>query len=347
MTHDIAMHGRARAPAIGTTTPGQRRPAVRAFARRLSGLAWLALALGPEVVLAGPSAAVADAPASAMPARGVSVEDDTGQRLTLAVPAGRIVSLAPHLTELLFDAGAGDRVVGVSAYSDHPAAARALPQVGDSAMLDLERIVSLRPALLALWASGTPAGQQARLRSLGVPVFHSEIRQASQIPQTLRRLGELAGTADVAEDAARRFEREWQSLRDTYAGRMPLRVFFQIWHQPLMTVNQAHLIDEALRACGAVNVFASLPALTPVVEPESVLAAAPDAIVVASRDRRGSTELEVWQRLDARRGRQAAALLVVDPDRLSRPTTRFVDGTRDLCTLLDDVRAGRRGGPVR
>lgn len=264
--------------------------------------------------------------------------DDAGQRLTLAEPARRIVSLTPHLTELLFAAGAGDRVVGVSAWSDYPEAARRLPRIGDSSLLDLERIVALKPDLVVAWGNGSSAQQLARLTAAGLPVWVSESRSLAHIAVTLRAFGRLAGTSAVAEARAAAFESRLADLRARYGGRRTLAVFYQIWHQPLLTIGGGHPISEALRVCGARNVFGALTAITPSVDPEAVLLADPDAIVTGSVDPTGPDQLDRWRALKSLRVAREGRLIVVDPDTLHRPTDRMADGIEALCVKLDRLR---------
>lgn len=273
----------------------------------------------------------------------VAVTDDAGRVVRLSAPARRIVSIAPHLTELLFGAGAGDRVVGAVAYSDHPEAAKAIPRIGDSAQLDLERIVALRPHLIVVWRDGNSPQQLQRLAELGIPIYASQTRGLAGIASTLRRLGALAGTEDTANAHAERLERDLASLRERYAGRRPLRVFYQIWHRPLLTINGRHLISEALGLCGASNVFAPLAALTPAVSEEAVIALDPDAIVTGSVVPGGSDDnLDAWRRLSALRAVRAGHLVVVDPDKLHRQSERIVAGVRELCDKLDAARGDSR-----
>jgi iron complex transport system substrate-binding protein len=265
----------------------------------------------------------------------VRVVDDAGDTLVLPAPARRIVSIAPHLTELLFAAGAGDRVVAVSEWSDHPAAAKALPRIGDAVRLDLERIVALRPDLVVVWANGSAPPQLARLRAAGLPVFASAGRDLAHIATTLRSFGRLAGTEAAAEARAAAFEAELAALRATYAGRRPLRVAYQIWSEPLMTVNGQHPISEALALCGARNVFADLPQPVPQVDAEAVVAARPDAIVTGRLPAGRPDGLDRWRGL---RTLQGTALLTVNPDTLHRATDRMAAGVRELCEVLDRVR---------
>ena len=265
----------------------------------------------------------------------IRVVDDDGATLVLAAPAQRIVSIAPHLTELLFAAGAGAQVVAVSAYSDFPPAAKTLPQVGDAVLLDLERIVSLKPDLVVVWANGSSPQQLQRLRAVGLPVFSSAARDLAHIATTLRTLGRLAGTEAVAEARATGFERTLTELRATYAGRRPLKVFYQIWHAPLMTVNARHPISEALEICGARNVFADLAQLVPQVDAEAVVAARPDAIVTGRLPGGQGDRLDRWRAMNAMRD---VATIAVDPDRLHRATDRMAEGVAELCAGLDRLR---------
>ena len=295
---------------------GSRTCSVRLALQRVS---WLFL------LLALPWAARAE----------LRVTDDEGTVLVLRAPAQRIVSIAPHLTELLYAAGAGERVIAVSEWSDYPEAARRLPRVGDAVLLDLERIVSLKPDLVVVWANGSSPQQLQRLRAAGLPVFSSAARGLPHIAATLRVLGRLAGTQAVAEARATAFERTLAGLRATYAQRRPLKVFYQIWHAPLMTVNAGHPISEALALCGARNVFAGLPQLVPQVSAEAVVAARPDAIVTGRSEAAPSDGLELWRTLKPLQG---TPLIAVNPDRMHRATDRMADGARELCEKLDAVR---------
>ena len=170
----------------------------------------------------------------------IAISDDARRQVKLAEPARRIVSLAPYITELLFAAGAGDAVVGATEFSDYPQAARTIARVGSGAGLDLEAILALQPDLGVAWQSGNPKGQVERLQSLGLTVFMSEPRQLLDVPDTLLRLGRLAGTEAAAKASADRFIRRYHQLQQHYAQRPVVSVFYQIWGQPLMTLNGEH-----------------------------------------------------------------------------------------------------------
>lgn len=267
----------------------------------------------------------------------VRARDVDGRWVVLAQPARRVVSLAPHLTELMFAVGAGERVVGTVAYADFPDAARAVPRVGDSAMLDLERIAALRPDLVLVWRHGNSPQQLRRLATLRLPTYAAEARTLTDISQALRDLGSLTGSEGPARQRAAAFDAAVAELRARHSGKRRLEVFYQIWHQPLITVNGEHLISQVLELCGAHNVFASQRLLTPTLSEEAVLWADPDAIVVASGPGAGS--LAPWRRLSSLRAVRQGHLLSVDPDLLHRQSDRVVLGARALCEQLDIVRA--------
>ncbi len=269
----------------------------------------------------------------------VRVTDDAGRSVVLAAPARRVVSLGPHLTELAYAAGGGNAMVGAIRYSDFPAAARSLPIVGDAHAIDFERIVQLKPDLVLVWGSGLNERHKARLRSLGLRLYESEIRQAQGIADTLRRLGTLLGQADTAEAAARRFETQWQALAERHRGKPAVRVFWQLWHGPLMTVNREHLISEAMRACGGVNVFADLPLLTPTVSWEAALAAEPQLIAGAGRKEEAERDFATWRRLGTHVGAvKQQRFASIDGSLIGRMGPRFVDGAAGLCEAIDAVR---------
>jgi iron complex transport system substrate-binding protein len=266
------------------------------------------------------------------------VLDDNGQPVVVDRPAGRIVSLAPHITELLFAVGAGDAVVGASEYSDYPAAARAIPQVGGGSGLDLEAILALRPELVVAWGSGSPPGQLQRLRRLGIPVFVSEPQVMTDIASSLERLGRLAGHETGAAQAIRQFNQRFGKLRDRYAARAPVRVFYQVWQQPLMTISGDHLVSDVIRLCGGSNIFADLAELAPPVSVESVLARNPE-VIIAGSDAAENPELAAyWQRWTGMSAVQKGHVYTVQRELLVRHTPRILDGAEQVCRILEAVR---------
>ncbi len=261
----------------------------------------------------------------------------------VAEAPSRIVSLAPNLTELLFAAGAGPRLVGVSEWSDYPEAARALPRIGDAFRVDYERVLMLAPDLVVAWETGTPEARIERLRALGVPVVTVGAATLDDIPAAIEALGRIAGTTATARAAAGELRRGIAALAAEYRGREPVSVFVQLDEQPLFTVTGRHLISGMLDLCGGRNVFAELPGVAPAVDLEAVLARDPEVILVTASRADPSKMWQRWPRLAAVR---AGNVIRVPPDEVTRATPRALDGARRVCEELDAARARLAPGEV-
>lgn len=266
----------------------------------------------------------------------ISVRDDTGKLVLLVHPAQRIVALSPQLVELSYAAGAGSKLIATVQHADAPPAARKLPRVGDAFALNLEAIASLKPDLILAWNSGTPPRQIDTLQRLGIPVYWSQTDSLQAIANTVRRIGELAGTDAVARPWMRAFDARMAALRARYARQAPVRVFYQVWSDPLMTVGGPQLINQAIDLCGGVNPFAALPLLAPSISREAVIAADPQLIVAASSN---ADALDAWTRdseVSAVRHRQ---LVLLNPHQLPRMGAQVLDGVAQLCAAIARTRS--------
>jgi len=270
----------------------------------------------------------------------VSAIDDTQHPVTLPAPAQRIVSLAPHATELLYAAGAGARVVGVSQYSDYPPSARQLPSIGGAGSLDLERIIALKPDLVIAWSNGNSPAQIAQLRALGIPIFESQPHNFEEIASSLDRLAHLAGTDAVGQAAAQNFRTQHRKLGATYRQRPTVTVFYQVWRAPLMTLNDTHMVSEAIRLCGGQNIFGALPQLAATIGTEAILQANPEVIVSGSSANDDS--LAQWRRFPSLMAVARGNLFAIDSDKMTRAGPRILAGTQTLCQQLDAARAKRK-----
>jgi iron complex transport system substrate-binding protein len=285
--------------------------------------------LAPLLLALLPALAQADA---------ITVTDDLGREVRLAEPARRIVSLAPHVTELLYAAGAGEQVVGAVSYSDYPEAAKALPRVGGYHKVDVEAVLALRPDLVISWGEGNRPAERERLQALGIAVFVNDPHSLDDIARSLQRIGRLADTSATADAAADAFRARRAALEAKYARQTPVRVFYQVWHAPLMTVNGEHLISAVLHLCGGENVFAALPTLTPRIGTESVLAANPQAIVASGMDASRPEWLDHWRRWSDLTAVRNGHLFHIPPDLIQRHSPRILDGAEMLCGQLEEVR---------
>ena len=273
--------------------------------------------------------------AGAAHADALRIVDDRGVALTLERPVQRIVTLAPHLAEIAFAAGAGAKLVGVSAFSNTPDEARRLPVVANYGRIDLERVIALQPDVVLAWQSGNPILQIGRLERLGIPAVVTEARRLEDIPRIVRLVGALAGSGAAADAQARRFESAVRDLGDRYASASPVSVFLEIWHRPMLTVNGGHLVSDAIRICGGRNVFARAGFLTPVVSREQILGARPEAIVTADP---GGDAPQAWRGLEAVPAVHAHKIYPVDPDLLLGQGPRLAEGVRALCDRLELAR---------
>ncbi len=275
---------------------------------------------------------------AALTSQAATVSDDRGQTITLAQPARRIITLSPHLTEDLYAIGAGNLIVGTVDYSDYPAAAGKITRIGGYHGFDLERIRALKPDLILAWESGNPPQQLALIASLGIPVFYDNAGKMADIPGVLERLGVLTAHETEARAAAQQWRQRMDQLARRYAGKRPVRVFYQVWDRPLMTINGQQIISDALRLCGAVNVFANLPAIAPTVDDEAVLAANPEIIATSGEPGMQAGVLARWQRWPKLAATRNGQLIALPPDLLSRKGPRFIDGAEALCRAVDKAR---------
>jgi iron complex transport system substrate-binding protein len=267
-------------------------------------------------------------PAQAAPIRLV---DDAGQSLELERPPQRIISLAPHLTELLYAVGAGAQVAGADSASDYPQAAQLLPHVGDYSRINFERILALKPDLVIVWVGGNRAVDLRGLTRMGLPVLHTQATRLDDVARLLRLIGQASGHAGEGETAARDFSARLAALQ-VRPGRQPqVGVFYQVWDHPLMTVGGQHWISDALAVCGAHNVFADLHGLSPVVSLEAVLKRAP-AVIVSGSD--APDMRRQWQRFGSLPAVKNQRFVRVDADRLHRLTPRLLEGVAELCAAV-------------
>lgn len=268
----------------------------------------------------------------------ISIKDDAGHTLTLQQPASRIISLAPFLTEMMYELDALDKLIAIDNYSDYPVQVKQKDKVGSIHGLDYEKIIQLKPDVILLWHSGYRATLRKQLQALNIPIYHSEPTRLQDIPATLQRLGKLIGHQQQAHKAVAAFRGRLRSLTRTQQGKSSISVFYEIWQQPLLTINSQHLINDVLRLCGARNIFADVPVLTPNVTVEAVLQRDPQVIIASiseSDDQHWRQFWLKWRQLAAVRNQ---ALYFVNPDYMARHASRILLGAEQVCGYLNEVR---------
>jgi iron complex transport system substrate-binding protein len=252
------------------------------------------------------------------------------------------VSMSPHVTEMLFAAGGGERVVGTSAFSDYPPEAARIVQVGGASSVDIERIVALKPDLIIVWSSGNTARQLQQLRELGLPMFYSEPVHLDDVATTLLRFGQLLGTEKMAQAVAGSFRAKIAQLGASYGKRAPVRVFYQVWDKPLYTLSDSSIVSDAIHLCGGVNVFGALKVKAPAVSVEAVLQENPEVIFGGDQHDPADAGLNIWKAYKTLTAVERNNLFSLGGELLTRAGPRMSQGVADMCEKLALARQRRK-----
>ena len=271
----------------------------------------------------------------------ITVRDDVGRIVSLDKPAQRIVTLAPHAVEMLFAASAGDRIIGTVSYSDYPAQAKTIPRVGSYNALDVERILALQPDLVFAWDSGNKKDQIEKLIQLGLTVFINEPHSIEDVASSIERIGRLTASETIASRFNAVFLKRYRQLQETYQNRSKVRMFYQVWHDPLITINGRHLISAVMRLCGAENIFNNMSALSASVSIEAVIAAQPEIIIAGGEADKQAQLLENWQPWKTLPAVRHEQLYLIEPGLLHRHGPRILDGAEIMCRYVEQARAAR------
>ncbi len=271
----------------------------------------------------------------------IQITDDTGQELALEKPAQRVVSTAPHVSEMLFAIGAGEKIVGAAEFSNYPEAAKTIPRIGSHNKLSLEKIIALQPDLIVAWKTGNPKSDLVKLKELGLPVFISEPRNLGDIASNLNRLGALTGFTESAAVAANDFVARVQSVIEANRNKKPVRVFYQVWEEPLMTLSGDHLVSKIIEHCGGENIFAPLNIIAPPVSIESVLQANPDVIIAGDVPGGEGEWKHYWRRWPQLKAVANGQLYSIPAELIVQHTPRLVKGMEMMCAILDQTRVAQ------
>lgn len=268
----------------------------------------------------------------------IEVSDYNGQVITLQKPAERIIALAPHIVENLFAIGAGDKLVGVVSYSNFPEAAKQIEIVGGYQSLNKEKILELNPDLVIGWESGNSNSKLQQLRELGFTVFANQPDSLSDIAESLRKFGKLTGHQQQANQVADQFLAKLKAYQDKYAAAEPITAFYQVWNDPIQTINGKHVISDAIETCGGVNIYADEVVVSPVINIESILKRDPQAIIASGMGEKRPEWLDDWKKWSSLTAVKQNNLFYVNPDHIQRHTTRQLLAIEKICQQFDSAR---------
>jgi iron complex transport system substrate-binding protein len=261
----------------------------------------------------------------------------------------RIITLAPHLSELVDSAGGSERLVGVSAYSNYPTSVKQLPITSDARSIDLEKMKSLRPDLIIYWRGGTSESQIQSIKKTfnkDVQFIAVEPKKLSDIATDIETIGKALGTDLIAKKNADVLRLKISELRNkennqnkqTNISQRKVRVFYQVWAQPLMTLNKDHIISDIIQLCGGEQLFANEKVLVPTVSREAVIKANPEIIFTAVDNQKMSSDWSMWTSFPQLAATKNKAFVDLDGDIISRPSPRIMQGAQKICSEINRIR---------
>lgn len=251
----------------------------------------------------------------------------------------RIISLAPHATELAFAAGLGDKLVAVSEYSDYPAQALKLEKVANYQGLNIERILTLKPDLVIAWPAGNPAKELDKLKQLGLRIYTTKTQKLDDIANNIEALSQFADDPKIGQQAARDFRQSLITLKQSYGSQSKVRYFYQLSEKPIITLAKGSWPSEVFEFCGGENIFANSASPYPQVGIEQVLLAKPDVIFTSEHAIKNGTMWQKWQQqLPAV---QNGFVWALTSDWLNRPTPRTLQAIEEVCEYFSAVRQKR------
>lgn len=265
--------------------------------------------------------------------------DDGGYTVRLSQPAQRIVSLAPNITEILFHIGAGKQIVGADEYSNYPPPAKDIIRVNNHATANYELILSLQPDLVIAWQSGNGETVINRIRELGIPIFLVETRHLDDIPSLYMQLGRLTGQSTYSQEKAQQFAHRLHKLRASNKTKPVIKAFYQVWSDPLITLNGEHIISDVIALCGGKNIFSQAIPLVPYVNIESLLAANPQVIIAGGGEQERQKQILKWQQWPSISAVINQHIFTIPADLMQRHSERILDGAEIMCWHFDRARS--------
>lgn len=242
----------------------------------------------------------------------------------------RIVSLTPHITEMLYAIGAGAQVVATDQTSDYPDEVKKLPKVANYQSLNSESLLAVKPDLVVAWGS-TQALMQQQIQALSIPMLLLKSQHLDDLPVELRLLGEKTGHREQANQLAAQIETKFAAYRQQSQQRPKIKAFYQLWYPPLTTVASGSFIQEIMTMCGAENPFADSQAPYPQLGEEAVLAANPEIIFATQH----GSDLEHWLKWPQLAAVKHKQLYLLKADWLHRLSPRILLGIEQMCNKVE------------
>ncbi len=257
---------------------------------------------------------------------------------TLDKPAQRIIALAPHIVENLYQIGAGDRIIGTTDHADFPEQAKSIPRIGNYAALSIEKVLATNPDLIIAWKTGNPSEDLARLASFGIPIVYSNPLALEDVAQELRDLGQWTGLTKIANEKADAYLADLAKVRADYQGAEPISVFYELWPRPLTTIAKNAWLQQQIKVCGATNPFVDSKTDYPQINIEQVIIKSPEIIIQPTSHGHQSPDKIDWQQWSEIPAVKHNAFIHPNADMLYRMTSRSIKELASLCRLIDKHR---------
>ena len=268
----------------------------------------------------------------------LAITDDVGSEVVLVKPAQRVITLAPHLTELVFAIDQGDKLVGVMSFSNYPEAAKKIPRRGSHNTISYESIAKIQPDLILAWGSGNGSEVINKLKSLGFSVYVSEPNKLEGVAATIRKLGILLDAKDKGENEANKFINRLSQLKENYSNRQKISVFYQMSDNPIMTLSGRHLISDVIELCGGFNIFSKAIPIALKVSLESLVRSDPQVVIAGTKKENEEKWLSEWANRISMKAVKNKQVYFIDPDLLIRHGPRIIEGTEKICNYLERSR---------
>jgi iron complex transport system substrate-binding protein len=268
----------------------------------------------------------------------LAITDDVGSEVILVKPAQRVITLAPHLTELVFAIDQGDKLVGVMSFSNYPEAAKKIPRIGSHNTISYESIAKIQPDLILAWGSGNGSEVINKLKSLGFSVYVSEPNKLEGVAATIRKLGILLDAKDKGENEANKFINRLSQLKENYSNRQKISVFYQMSDNPIMTLSGRHLISDVIELCGGFNIFSKAIPIALKVSLESLVRSDPQVVIAGTKKENEEKWLSEWANRISMKAVKNKQVYFIDPDLLIRHGPRIIEGTEKICNYLERSR---------